>query len=108
MPGSASLIGMDPSVAALARERGGVLLRSQLRSELLDRRVAAGELRATGRRTAVSTTTPPSWEQRLFVAQGEIGDPLAFTGIAGLHIYRSPHRPAEPERITVLVPSDRD
>lgn len=99
---------VDPTVAACARERGGVLLRAQLRDELVDRRLAAGELQLTGRRTVVSTTTPPSWEQRLFVIQGELGEPMAFTGTAGLHIYRAPHRPAEPLVVTALVPSDRD
>jgi very-short-patch-repair endonuclease len=99
---------MDPAVAAQARERGGVLLKAQVRDELLDRRVAAGELRVTGRRTVVSTTTPPSWQQRLFIVQAEIGEPMAFTGVAALRVYAVPHRPTEPDRVTVLVPSDRD
>ncbi|HVE63385.1 MAG TPA: hypothetical protein VNB94_06250 [Mycobacteriales bacterium] len=78
---------MDASTAQQARERGGVLLRAGLRPALVQRRVAAGEIVETGRRTLVASSTPESWDQRLFVVQSEIGEPMCFTGLAGLHVY---------------------
>ena len=61
-----------------------------------------------GRRALVAATTPQTWEQRLHVIHAEVCDPMCFTGVAGLRVYGSPHQPAEPDRVKVLVPKARD
>lgn len=99
---------MDPDAAALARARGGVIVLPTLRHDLVERRLASGELVRTGRRSAVAATTPPSWDQRLFVVEAEVGEPMAITGLGGLRVYDAPHCPPPPSVLTVLVPSERD
>ncbi|HVF19833.1 MAG TPA: hypothetical protein VNA14_06290 [Mycobacteriales bacterium] len=99
---------MDEDVAAAARRRGGVVLRDEVARNVRRRRVGAGELIVTGRRTLVAASTPDSWEQRLHVAAAEIGQPMCFTGAAGVRIYGAPHPPPEPGLLRALVPNDRN
>lgn len=102
-----TIVGVDGWRDVAARQHG-VVRRGTcgLTRAAVERELRSGALAPAGRRALVVTAAPPSPARDLWRVRTEVGDPMAFSGLAALLLYGVPV-PHLPDRVEVCVPRHR-